>query len=366
VLPSGFVLRVFCFVLPSDFGFRASDFLEEEGPRMTVARWLALALMAGVAASAQEPKEAPTREVVRKAVAESLPLLVKSAAGHADRKTCFACHNQQAAVMVMTAAQARGLAVDEPERQRQLKFTLEFLARNRDNYVKGKGQGGQSHTAGAALWTLQVGGVKPDDTTAAVAEYLLQWQSELDHWKPQSVRPPSEGSLFSATAVSLRALSAYATPAQKDRADARRAKVLAWLLKTPARDTEDAVFRLMSLKYAGADAAALRTAGDDLLKRQQADGGWRQLDTMETDAYATGTALAMLLETGMVKPADAAAQSAVRFLLAARKPDGTWFVKTRSKPIQTYFETGFPYGKDQWISASATGWAAYALALWSD
>src|SRR5262245_47690417 len=38
-------------------------------------------------------------------------------------------------------------------------------------------------------------------------------------------------------------------------------------------------------------------------------------------------------------------------------------VKTRSRPFQVYFESGFPYEKDQWISISATSWATAALAL---
>jgi hypothetical protein len=44
-------------------------------------------------------------------------------------------------------------------------------------------------------------------------------------------------------------------------------------------------------------------------------------------------------------------------------PDGSWLVRSRSRPFQTYFETGFPHGKDQWISSAATGWATAALAL---
>jgi hypothetical protein len=37
-------------------------------------------------------------------------------------------------------------------------------------------------------------------------------------------------------------------------------------------------------------------------------------------------------------------------------------VKGRSIPFQPYFESGFPYGHDQWISAAATNWATMALA----
>ena len=46
-----------------------------------------------------------------------------------------------------------------------------------------------------------------------------------------------------------------------------------------------------------------------------------------------------------------------------QRPDGSWHVRSRSKPFQTYFESGFPHGKDQFISMAATGWATTALAL---
>ena len=53
----------------------------------------------------------------------------------------------------------------------------------------------------------------------------------------------------------------------------------------------------------------------------------------------------------------------MRYLLKTQQPDGTWHVVTRSKPIQKYFETGFPHGKDQFISSAASAWAATALGL---
>jgi hypothetical protein len=38
-------------------------------------------------------------------------------------------------------------------------------------------------------------------------------------------------------------------------------------------------------------------------------------------------------------------------------------VTSRSKPFQQYFETGFPHGKDQFISSHASSWAVVSLAL---
>ena len=51
----------------------------------------------------------------------------------------------------------------------------------------------------------------------------------------------------------------------------------------------------------------------------------------------------------------------VRYLLGTQLEDGTWRVRSRSLPTQAYFESGFPHGVDQYISAAATQWAALAL-----
>ena len=50
------------------------------------------------------------------------------------------------------------------------------------------------------------------------------------------------------------------------------------------------------------------------------------------------------------------------YLLKNQKEDGSWLVKTRSKPIQKFFDNGDPHGKNQFISISATSWATAALA----
>jgi hypothetical protein len=85
---------------------------------------------------------------------------------------------------------------------------------------------------------------------------------------------------------------------------------------------------------------------------------------MESDPYATGTALVALHMAGGLKTEDAAYQRGLRYLLANHKDDGSWHVTSRSaNRFQAYFESGFPYEKDQWISHAASGWSAAALAL---
>ena len=43
--------------------------------------------------------------------------------------------------------------------------------------------------------------------------------------------------------------------------------------------------------------------------------------------------------------------------------DGSWYVHSRSVPLQPYFESDFPHGHDQWISAAATAWSSRALSM---
>ncbi len=311
-----------------------------------------------------QPNE-PGPDPVEKAVYKSLALLRQSAGEYTLQRKCFSCHHQAISVLAFTTAKARGLQIDDKDLQlqRQLQFTADFLGKNRDNYEKGKGQGGQADTAGYALLTLDAGGWKADANTAAVIEYLLQRDKDHDHWLPVSQRPPSEGSHFTTTYVALNALKKYAAADKQKLVEPRVAKARQWLIATQPKDTEDRVFRLLALQAAGAEAKAIESAAKDLAKTQRPDGGWSQIDQLDSDAYATGSALVALHQAGGLATKDDAYQRGVKFLVKTQLPDGSWHIRSRSKPFQTYFESGFPHGKDQFISSAATGWATMALLL---
>jgi hypothetical protein len=78
---------------------------------------------------------------------------------------------------------------------------------------------------------------------------------------------------------------------------------------------------------------------------------------------ATGQVLYALHELGIPRSAPAW-QRAVAYLLGSQAADGSWHVRSRAPKIQPYFESGFPYGQDQWISSAGTAWAALGLAYW--
>jgi hypothetical protein len=296
---------------------------------------------------------------------KALPLLVKAATGHVEQRTCFACHNQTPPMMAFANARLRGIDVAAETITIQSEHIVKFLAANRDKFKKGEGTGGQVDTAGYALLTLELAGQKPDENTEAVVEYLLKTQAERDHWRTTSNRPPTEASDFTPTYLALRGLRVWGSSEQKERGAKRVETARGWLVRTRAKDTEDRVFRLFGLKEVKAEEKEIAAAAWDLLRTQRPDGGWSQLETMEPDAYATATALVALHQAGGLATNHPAYVRGVEFLLKTQQADGSWYVKSRSKPFQKYYESGFPHGNDQFVSAATTGWAATALLLTS-
>ncbi len=312
-------------------------------------------------ARAAEPEMSPAR--IRTSSANALPLIEKRTSQYPHQRDCFSCTHQGVPVLALTLSRDRGFWIDDENIQEQVELTKSDLESAHDSYQKGNGQPGGVTRAGYALWTVANAGGKPDETTAAVVEFLLKRDADRGQWRESSKRPPSEASPFTTTFVALRALRSFGSTDQAARIDQRIAKACDWLLQTAANDTEDRVFRLWGLKLAGAPMPAVREAADQLLATQREDGGWAQLKDGSSDAYATGSTLVALHEAAGVETKDPAYQRGLAFLIKTQQDDGSWHVVSRSRPFQTYFESGFPYGKDQFISIAASSWATAALVL---
>ena len=99
----------------------------------------------------------------------------------------------------------------------------------------------------------------------------------------------------------------------------------------------------------------IAAATDELVRDQHDNGGWSQLPALEPDAYATGLTLLALHQGGGISVTDARYIKGVKFLLDTSREEGAWHVKSRSFASQPYFESGFPFEHDQWISAAASG-----------
>src|SRR5262249_19164858 len=71
-----------------------------------------------------------------------------------------------------------------------------------------------------------------------------------------------------------------------------------WLANARPRNNDDRGWRLLGLAWSGKDKGASQKAMQELLATQRTDGGWSDLDSMESSAYATGKALYALRNRG--------------------------------------------------------------------
>jgi hypothetical protein len=312
-----------------------------------------------------DPTNFAPAESPRGAVERSLPLLQKVDELWVKKSGCVSCHHNTLAAVTVAAARTKGITVDEKIARRQSLEMAANLERWRDRILQGIAIGGSSATISYLMVGLGATGYQPDPATDAMARYLATLQLPTGAWPHPSHRPPIESSQIQLTATSMRALQIYAPAPQRGKYQKTIERAAAWIAQSKPVIMEDYVFKLFGLHWSGASRDAVLGAARALLAQQRADGGWSQLSTLASDAYATGQALVALAETGAVSVSDQVYVRGMQFLLQRQFADGTWYVRTRALPIQPYFESGFPYGRDQFISAAATNWAATALALGS-
>lgn len=289
-------------------------------------------------------------EEVRETAVRAVGLVDRTSSAFLTKRDCFACHAQTLSVLVLSKAMRAGIEVDRANLRKQRDRALEALNATRID------------TFGYALWALDAGEQTPDTNTAALVELILKDGDPRSVWQPTVQRPPAEVSRFTSSFLALRGARRYGTELQSERIRQRREAVRKWLdTDPPAWETEDQVFRLRLAHELQVSGATLEAHANKLLAAQTPEGGWAQRVGLPPDAYATGTALTALHETGGLSTSNQAWRRAVRFLVQTQRPDGSWQVVTRVEPIQEYFESGFPHGTNQFISAFATGWATLAL-----
>ncbi len=305
-----------------------------------------------------QPKPASSAKA---AVERSLPLLQRADVTFLQKSGCVSCHNNSLTAMAVSAARKAGISVNEQIARKQREGVGAFIEMWRERSLQGMGVPGDSNTVDYLLIGLAAESYPPDVATDAMARYLKNDQMPDGRWRLIANRPPLESSEFEVTAISLRALRVYkpkALPADYEKAVWRAAD---WLRSTKPKMTADRVGQLLGLAWASDSKDSLKKYAAEMLAEQRVDGGWSQLPTMASDAYATGQVLTALHESGTVAATDPAYQRGVMFLLSTQLEDGSWHVRTRAIPFQPYFEGGFPHGPDQWISAAATSWAVMAL-----
>jgi hypothetical protein len=259
--------------------------------------------------------------------------------------------------MAMAVARGRGIAFSEPEAVKDAEASMAMWRSAADHMKPGDyAIPNPPIVVSYGLMGLAAANHPADETTEAMARFLAGFQQPDGSWRTQVKRPPIESSDFTATALTIRALQVYGGNEEK-----RIAKAAEWLAGAEPRTNEDRAMQLLGLAWAKADRRIIERQAEKLLAKQQPGGGWSQLDTPEADAYATGQTLYALHTAGVLRSKDDVYLKGLDYLLRTQLQDGSWLVASRSYPIQPYKESGFPHGKNQWISAAGTSWASMAL-----
>ncbi len=347
--------------LRTEAGQTALDFANQRGRTPTVDLLAKAGAKPGNAAPVRVSPPKPAGST-RAALLRTIPLLQRSDVGFLQKTGCVSCHHNTLTMITRAAARIAGVPIDDQVARTQRESTATYIDAWRERALQGLGIPGDVDTVSSVLIGMAAEKHPPDPATDALARYLKGRQSPDGRWRNFGHRPPLESSAIQVTAFSLRALQVYAPRARRNEYEQAIERAKEWLKQAQAATTQDRAFQLLGLRWAGEDREILRRrAASDLLTEQRADGGWGELPSLASDAYATGQALVALKEAGALAATDPAYQRGVEFLLSTQLEDGSWYVRSRSIPFQPYFESGFPHGHDQWISAAATNWAAMAL-----
>lgn len=334
----------------------------------TVRDWAAKFNHPGVGALVGAPKPAVAtiqpiasrKPEIKDAAQRGLSLLQSVSTEYFKQSGCVGCHHQPMIGTAIAAGAKNGLRVDQAANAEQMRFVRTDLLTNRELMLQGLFISVDQFNY--SMLYFSESGYPADAVTDAVVSLVAAQQAGNGSWDgPPIVRPPLEHSPWVRTAMAAGMLAHYPIPGRRAEFDRRIAAARQWMTESRPVLPYERLFQVLGLQWAGATADTVAGAVAELRKLQRADGGWAQLEQFPSDAYATGVALYALRLTGM-KPQDPVYRRAVQYLLETQAADGSWHVASRAPKIQPYFQSGFPYDHDQWISTAATGWCVAALA----
>jgi ankyrin repeat protein len=345
----------------STVGETALDWAKKFGSQEVMAALTAAGAREGVPYNAPRPKPAGER-TLSQAVASGAAILQRGATEFFQQSGCVGCHHQPVAAMTVAAVRGAGIPVDESAARGVVKMMEGESQFFHQMMLERVPIGGASDGPTWKLMALASERYPAGPLTDGIVAYIAHHQRHDGTWWFGGVsRAPFEEGTIARTAMSLRVMQVFGSPAMKAELDLKIARACTSLANAKAATNDEAAMQIMGLHWAGGDAAKVSALGEALLSAQRPDGGWSQNRNLASDAYATGEALWALKEAGVLTASGAAYQKGVQFLMDTQSADGSWYVRSRAPKFQPYFQSGFPYDHDQWISSAGTSWAVRAL-----
>lgn len=311
-----------------------------------------------------EPK--PRADLKPEAAAtQSLKLMQKSTAEFFAQSGCVGCHHQPATAHAVQIAQRAKLPYDESLAKQNAEMLRLGWGLSPDEMIQGIVRGGGTDRLIDHMLGSHAAGNPPDEWSEAALCAVASMQRPDGSWfDAPAPRPPLAEGLISRTAYGIQAFRTLGWRGRRAEFEERILRARDFLLKSKAATGDDRAMKLLGLVWASAPEERIREAALDLVAHQRKDGGWSGNEHLASDAFTTGQSLVALRESARITGKNNAAyQKGVAYLLRTQYPDGSWHVSSRALKFQPYFQSGFPFDHDQWISITATSWAAQALMM---
>ena len=300
---------------------------------------------------------------IRQSVSKSFSLLEKSGYLFTERSRskCAGCHHTTLTSMVAGLAREKGIPVVDSFTDKRIKAMIHNLkSGSNPNLIDAFLP--VNFNAPYTLLGLYAENYPAGIITDISVDYTISQAKADGSFLTESGRVPLETGDIHCAAFSIRSIQLYASPSKKPVVDAMVARTRHWIEVQNPNQQQEIVFQLLGMHWCGSSQDKILSVAQKLNAMQHADGGWSQLATLGSDAYATGQALYALYESGMAKSTDEIYQKGMNYLLKTQDPTGAWLVQTRSYGIQPFFSSDFPpKDENQYISAAATNWADLAL-----
>jgi squalene-hopene/tetraprenyl-beta-curcumene cyclase len=295
---------------------------------------------------------------VKATINRGLSFLAKDSVAFKQMKQCYECHHAPFTIWALNEGKKQGYAVDEEVLADMTSWVIgeDFLAR----LIKERAPEEEIvFNEAPLLLALGIEAGNTNDKQDGLKKLLasvVNDQGKDGSWKRVKEARPILSSPDTLTMLVLLALSAPNAPDLGQEGKTAREKALQWLLTTkPDDELQPTVLSLILWRRLGRPDSEWKPLEQQLRSAQNEDGGWSQLKSGESDAYATGQALYALAEAGVPKD-DAAIRSALSFLAKSQREDGAWAMTSRAimgnGKVATKFEP---------ITHAGSAWAVMGL-----
>lgn len=316
----------------------------------------------------QRTLSSPLNSATLEAIQRAIPPLQRTAleskeafVRHASRQDCTSCHQQYLPMAAVALAKKKHVLADQEAQEKLIRMVSEGELKNVEADWQALFHPDPVGTKGYSLLGLAAADLPATGIIDSWVHHLCAIQGKDGQWHNNLPRPPIQTGDITATALAVHALRRYPLPGRRSELDERIARAGAWLWSAQPENTDSRIYQILGLAWAGEPASKLMPLAQALIAEQRPDGGWAQLPGLNSDAYATGQAVYALRVAAGLERFHPAVEQGLRFLLSNQLADGTWHVRRRAFPFQPTMNSGFPHGRDSWISAAATSWAVMAL-----